>query len=202
MLQKTVLFAGLAIVAAGALAAQGPTSMPTTQEVAVKNEKATFAAGCFWGVESVFRRIPGVISTEVGYTGGHTENPTYRDVCTDATGHAEALQVQFDPAKVTYEKLLTAFFENHDPTTVDRQGPDSGSQYRSAIFYHTPEQKRLADAEKEKRDKSGQYVGPIVTEIVAAGPFHRAEEYHQRYFEEKGVTWSCHFGNGKKTETR
>jgi len=202
MLPKTVLFAGLAIVAAGALAAQGPTSTPTTQEVAVKTEQATFAAGCFWGVESVFRKIPGVISTEVGYTGGHTENPTYRDVCTDATGHAEALQVQFDPARVAYQALLTAFFENHDPTTVDRQGPDSGSQYRSAIFYHTPEQKRLAEAEKEKRDTSGQYVGPIVTEIVAAGPFHRAEEYHRRYFEKKGVTWSCHSGNGKKTEPR
>ncbi|MCY2955154.1 MAG: peptide-methionine (S)-S-oxide reductase MsrA [Planctomycetota bacterium] len=164
----------------------------------MSTEKATFAAGCFWGVENTFRKIPGVVNTQVGYAGGWTEGPTYKQVCTDRTGHAEAVQIEYDPAKVSYQTLLEVFFENHDPTTRNRQGPDFGSQYRSAIFFHSAEQERLAKAEKEKRDHSGDYVGPITTDIVADGPFHKAEEYHQRYYEKQGVSYSCHFGNGKK----
>jgi peptide-methionine (S)-S-oxide reductase len=175
----------------------GSTTKPS-KEANVNTEKATFAAGCFWGVEETFRKVPGVLSTRVGYTGGTTKNPTYRDVCTDATGHAEAIEVVFDPQKVSYQALLEVFFENHDPTTMNRQGPDFGTQYRSAIFYHSPEQQRLAQAEKDRRNRSGEYVGPIVTQIVAAGTFYSAEEYHQRYYQKKGVSWSCTFGNGKK----
>jgi peptide-methionine (S)-S-oxide reductase len=170
----------------------------TDMKTEPKTEEATFAAGCFWGVESTFRKVPGVIRTRVGYTGGSTTNPTYRDVCTDRTGHAEAIDIQFDPQKVSYQDLLNIFFENHDPTTVDQQGPDFGTQYRSAIFFHSPEQEKLAEAEKAKRNASGDYVGPIATEIVAAGEFYSAEEYHQRYYEKQGASWSCHFGNGKK----
>jgi peptide-methionine (S)-S-oxide reductase len=165
-----------------------------------KTEVATFAAGCFWGVETTFRKVPGVLSTEVGYTGGKTKDPTYRDVCTDLTGHAEALRVEYDPEKVSYQKLMEVFFENHDPTTLNRQGPDEGAQYRSAIFYNSPEQKKAAEAEKAKRNASGEYVAPIVTEIVEAAPFYRAEEYHQEYYEKKGLDWQCHFGNGKKRQ--
>jgi peptide-methionine (S)-S-oxide reductase len=164
----------------------------------IKTETATFAAGCFWGVESTFRKVPGVLKTRVGYTGGKMKNPSYEDVCTDETGHAEAIDIEFDPARVSYQDLLNVFFENHDPTTVDRQGPDVGNQYRSAIFYHSPEQEKAAEAEKDKRDESGDYVGPIATQIVAAGVFYPAEDYHQRYFELRGVNWSCHSGNGKK----
>lgn len=180
--------------------ANGPSTLPTSRGANMKSEKATFAAGCFWGVESTFRKVPGVISTEVGYSGGKMVNPTYKDVCTDRTGHAESIEVVFDPEVVSYQKLLEVFFENHDPTTPKRQGPDVGSQYRSAIFFHSPEQQTLAQAEKDKRDKSGEYVGPIVTEIVEAGPFYPAEAYHQRYYEKQGVQWSCHFGNGKKAK--
>ena len=152
-------------------------------------EIATFGAGCFWGVEAAFQRVPGVIDTAVGYSGGHTENPTYQDVCTDETGHAEVVQVTFDPAKVTYEQLLNVFWQAHDPTQVNRQGPDFGTQYRSAIFFHTPEQERLARASRERWQK--QFRQPIVTEIVPASTFYRAEEYHQRYLEKKGLS-SCH----------
>jgi peptide-methionine (S)-S-oxide reductase len=164
----------------------------------MKTEIATFAAGCFWGVESTFKRVPGVVSTRVGYTGGETVNPTYEQVCGDDTGHAEAIEVVFDPAKVSYAKLLEVFFENHDPTTVDRQGPDFGSQYRSAIFYHSPEQKAAALAEIEKRDESGEYRNTIVTQVVAASKFYAAEDYHQSYFDKRGIGYSCHTGNGKK----
>jgi peptide-methionine (S)-S-oxide reductase len=164
----------------------------------VKTEKAMFGAGCFWGVESTFRKVPGVIDVAVGYSGGHTANPTYEDVCSDATGHAEVVEVTYDPAQVSYGQLLAVFFENHDPTTLNRQGPDWGTQYRSAIFYYTPEQQTLAEAEIAKRNKSGEYVGPIVTEVSPAKPFYRAEEYHQKYFAKKGVNWTCHTGNGKK----
>ena len=153
--------------------------------------KATFAAGCFWGVEATFRQIPGVISTRVGYTGGDFQNPTYKDVCADRTGHAEAVEVEYDPAKVAYEDLLKVFWENHDPTQLNRQGPDWGSQYRSAIFYHSPEQEQAALASKAKLDKSGQYSRPIVTEIVPASPFYQAEDYHQQYLEKRGLA-SCH----------
>jgi peptide-methionine (S)-S-oxide reductase len=173
-------------------------AMPTTWESNMNYETATFAAGCFWGVQSTFQKQPGVINTRVGYTGGHLQNPTYQDVCTDQTGHAEAIEIQFDPKKITYQQLLTIFFENHDPTTVDSQGPDFGNQYRSAIFYHSPEQEAEAEAEKAKRNKSGDYVNPIATEIEPAGPFYAAEDYHQHYFAKMGENWTCHSGNGKK----
>jgi len=150
-------------------------------------ETATFAAGCFWGVESEFRRQNGVISTQVGYVGGKLENPTYYDVCSDRTGHAEAVEVEFDPAVISYESLLNLFWELHDPTTVNRQGPDVGSQYRSAIFFHSPEQEATAKASKERLQASGRYSRPIATEITPASQFYRAEEYHQQYEEKQGL---------------
>ena len=153
--------------------------------------KATFAAGCFWGVEATFRQIPGVISTRVGYTGGHFSNPTYQDVCTDNTGHAEAVEVEYDPAKVSYDQLLNVFWENHDPPPVNRQGPDWGTQYRSAIFFHAPEQEKAAKDSKEKLEKSGRYHKPIATQIVPATTFYQAEDYHQQYLEKRGLA-SCH----------
>lgn len=153
-------------------------------------EKATFAAGCFWGVEAEFRRIKGVRSTEVGYTGGHTENPTYKDVCSHTTRHAEAVQVDYDPSQVSYEQLLDVFWSIHDPTTPNRQGPDIGSQYRSAIFFHTPEQEKAAVESKQRLEESGNYTRPIVTEITPASTFWRAEEYHQQYLEKHGLA-SC-----------
>lgn len=153
--------------------------------------KATFAAGCFWGVEAAFRQIPGVISTRVGYIGGQTENPTYKDVCTDRTGHAEAVEVDFDPAKVGYSDLLKVFWENHDPTQINRQGPDWGTQYRSAIFFHSPEQQREAQASKESLEKGHHYSKPIATQIVPAVVFYPAEDYHQQYLEKRGLA-SCH----------
>jgi len=146
-------------------------------------EKATFAAGCFWGVEDAFRQVNGVTNVTVGYTGGHTENPTYKDVCSDATGHAEAVLVEFDPKKVSYKELLKVFWKIHDPTQVNRQGPDVGSQYRSAIFYHTEEQKKAAEESKEKLVETG---ANVATEITPASEFCAAEEYHQRYFEKHG----------------
>ena len=149
-------------------------------------EKATFAAGCFWGVEEAFRKVKGVVSTSVGYTGGSFNNPRYEDVCSGKTGHAEAVQVAYDPAHVSYEELLSVFWENHDPTTLNRQGPDIGTQYRSAIFFHTPEQKAAAVASKENLQKSGRYKNPISTEIAPASQFYRAEDYHQQYFEKRG----------------
>lgn len=156
------------------------------------SEIATFGAGCFWGIEAAFRRVPGVIDAAVGYSGGHMPNPTYKDVCTDETGHAEVVQVTFDPAKVSYEQLLDTFWEVHDPTQVNRQGPDSGSQYRTAIFFHSPEQERMAKKSREAKDASGKIKRPIATEITPAGTFFRAEEYHQKYLEKRGVQ-SCHF---------
>jgi peptide-methionine (S)-S-oxide reductase len=146
-------------------------------------EKAAFAAGCFWHTEAAFRKIPGVVSVTSGYTGGTKPNPTYEEVCSDTTGHAEAVLVKFDPAKVSYEQLLDVFWNEHDPTTPNRQGWDVGSQYRSAIFYYTPAQREAALASKERLEKSHRYRSPIVTEIIPAGPFYRAEEYHQRYYE-------------------
>ena len=150
-------------------------------------EKATFAAGCFWGVESAFRKVPGVVSATVGYAGGSHENPTYEDVCTGRTGHAEAVQLEYDPSTVTYEELLDVFWNIHDPTTPNRQGPDVGSQYRSAIFSHDAEQEAAAIASKEKLDGSGRLPKPIVTEIAPASTFYRAEDYHQGYFEKRGI---------------
>jgi peptide-methionine (S)-S-oxide reductase len=150
-----------------------------------------FGAGCFWGVEAKFRQLPGVSDAIVGYSGGSTENPSYEEVCTDRTGHAEVVQVEYDPQVISYEKLVEEFFANHDPTTRNRQGPDFGSQYRSAIFYYTPEQKAAAEAVKERLEASGQFPRPIVTEITPAAEFYRAEEYHQRYLEKRGMG-SCH----------
>jgi methionine-S-sulfoxide reductase len=147
---------------------------------------ATFAAGCFWGVESKLRAIPGVIDTVVGYTGGEVENPTYRLVCTNSTGHAEAVQVTFDSEKLSYQSLVEAFFNLHNPTTRNRQGPDIGSQYRSAIFYHDDEQRETAQDVMRKLDQSGKFRSPIVTEILPAGDFYEAEDYHQRYYEKQG----------------
>ncbi|MDT4965767.1 MAG: peptide-methionine (S)-S-oxide reductase [Acidobacteriota bacterium] len=153
-------------------------------------QKATFAAGCFWGVEAAFRQVNGVTDTAVGYSGGTYENPGYRDVCTGLTGHAEAVEIHFDPAIVTYAELLDVFWANHDPTTLNRQGPDVGSQYRSAVFYHDDEQKAVALESKERMIASGQYKNPVVTEITPAAHFYRAEDYHQQYFEKRGVA-SC-----------
>jgi peptide-methionine (S)-S-oxide reductase len=149
-------------------------------------EKATFAAGCFWGVEEAFRQVKGVVSTAVGYTGGSFNNPRYEDVCSGKTGHAEAMEIEYDPSRVSYDELLTVFWENHDPTTLNRQGPDIGTQYRSAIFFHTPEQKAAAIASKENLQKSGRYTNPISTEITPASQFYRAEDYHQQYVEKRG----------------
>ncbi len=154
-------------------------------------EKAIFAAGCFWGVEAAFRQLKGVSETAVGYTGGHTKNPTYREVCSDRTGHAEAVQVIFDPAEISYEELLDTFWNIHDPTTRNRQGPDVGSQYRSAIFFNSPEQEAAAKASRERLQNSGRLRREIVTEIVPAGDFHLAEEYHQQYLEKRGAA-VCH----------
>ncbi len=157
----------------------------------MEKEVATFAAGCFWGVEETFRRTPGVLNTAVGYTGGSTPDPDYRAVCNGDTGHAEAVEVEFDPAQVGYARLLEIFWENHDPTTLNRQGPDVGTQYRSAVYWHSDAQKAEAAASKERRQASGRHRRPIVTEIAPASPFFRAEEYHQRYLAKRGMP-GCH----------
>jgi peptide-methionine (S)-S-oxide reductase len=153
--------------------------------------KATFGAGCFWGVEDAFRQVPGVNDAASGYMGGTLENPTYHDVCTDRTGHAEVVQVDYDPSRVSYDDLLDVFWKIHDPTTLNRQGPDVGTQYRSVIFTHDDSQKEAAEASKDKLQGSGKLRRPVVTEIVPAGTFYRAEEYHQRYLEKTGRR-SCH----------
>ena len=154
-------------------------------------ELATFGAGCFWGVEEEFRQIPGVVDTKVGYMGGMLENPTYRDVCTDRTGHAEVVQVSFDPAKVSFERLLDVFWNGHDPTTLNRQGPDVGSQYRSAIFFHSPQQEVDARRSLAALQKSGRFKRQVVTKIEPAQTFYVAEDYHQRYLQKQGLG-SCH----------
>lgn len=152
-----------------------------------QSSKATFAAGCFWGVEAAFRQVPGVLSTAVGYSGGRMANPTYEDVCGGDTGHAEVVEVEFDPARVSYDDLLNVFWENHDPTTLNRQGPDIGEQYRSAIFFHDADQERTARASKDRLAQSGRYRRPVVTEITPASQFWRAEDYHQQYLEKRGL---------------
>lgn len=157
----------------------------------MEKEVATFAAGCFWGVEETFRRTPGVLNTAVGYSGGSTPDPDYRAVCNGDTGHAEAVEVEFDPARVSFAQLLDIFWENHDPTTLNRQGPDVGAQYRSAVFYRNEAQRAEAAASKERRQASGKYRKPIVTEITPASSFFRAEEYHQRYLAKRGMP-GCH----------
>jgi peptide methionine sulfoxide reductase msrA/msrB len=156
-------------------------------------QTALFGAGCFWGVESAFRQIPGVVGTAVGYSGGTTKNPTYEDVCTHETGHAEVVQVEYDPNKISYEQLLEVFWNIHDPTTPDRQGLDVGNQYRSAIFYLTPEQKVVAEKSLEALQKSGKLHSPIVTEITPAREFYKAEDYHQAYYSKRGIKPTCHF---------
>ncbi|GAC1667124.1 MAG: peptide-methionine (S)-S-oxide reductase MsrA [Candidatus Acidiferrum sp.] len=155
-------------------------------------ETAIFGAGCFWGVEEAFRQVPGVIDTAVGYAGGHMQNPGYKDVCTGETGHAEVVQVTFDPAKVSFEQLLDVFWKVHDPTQVNRQGPDFGTQYRTAIFFQSPEQEAVAKKSKAFLQASGKFKRPIATEIAAAGPFYPAEDYHQKYLQKRGAP-SCHF---------
>ena len=155
----------------------------------MKTEKATFAAGCFWGVEAAFRQIKGVVSTQVGYSGGNMDNPSYEDVCADETGHAEAVEVTYDPNKVSYEALLDVFWKNHNPTQLNRQGPDVGTQYRSAVFYHNEKQKNAA--EKSLKEQQKKYKDKIVTEIKPASKFYRAEEYHQQYLEKRGLS-TCH----------
>jgi len=154
-------------------------------------EKATFGAGCFWGVEEEFRKIEGVRDAAVGYSGGTLENPTYRDVCSDRTGHAEVVEVDFDPSVVSYDRLLDVFWNAHDPTQVNRQGPDVGTQYRSVIFTHSPEQEKAAIASRDRLDQSGRFRRPIATQIEPAGTFWRAEDYHQQYIAKRGLG-SCH----------
>lgn len=176
--------------AAGGGASAGVVSADKAKEAGTM-ETAMFGAGCFWGVEETFRRTPGVVETAVGYAGGKTKNPTYKDVCTDETGHAEVVHVVFDPAKVTYGQLLDVFWKGHNPTTLNRQGPDYGTQYRSAIFYYSPEQQKTAQASKEKLGASGKWKRPIVTEITAAPEFWKAEDYHQKYLLNRGQE-NCH----------
>ena len=166
--------------------------MPPSIKGAMSTEKATFGAGCFWGVEAAFAAIPGVTATAVGYEGGQSERPSYKDVCTDQTGHAEVVELDFDPQLVSYEQLLDAFFALHDPTTLNRQGPDWGTQYRSAIFFHSPEQQAQALAKIEQLAAEGRFMPKrIVTKVEPAQTFWRAEEYHQRYLEKRGQA-SCH----------
>lgn len=161
--------------------------------MSANNQTATFAAGCFWGVEAKFRDQSGVVDAAVGYTGGHKDDPTYHEVCTDTTGHAEAVQLTFNPDKISYEDLLDVFFNLHDPTTLNRQGPDVGSQYRSAIFTHDADQQAKAEKHLETLNSSGKFDDPIVTQIIPASTFYRAEEYHQRYFDKMGKRGPCAF---------
>jgi peptide-methionine (S)-S-oxide reductase len=188
---KILVAAGIAVISlflltrsfAGDGGRRATTLMKGTD--GMKLATATFAAGCFWHVEDTFRTVEGVVSTEVGFEGGKLDRPSYSDVCTDGTGHAEVVKIQYDPSKVTYGKLLAAFFELHDPTTLNRQGPDVGTQYRSVIFYNSPEQKEQAYAYKAELERSKRYDKPIATEIVPASTFWKAEEYHQQYFEKE-----------------
>ncbi|MFA5059691.1 MAG: bifunctional methionine sulfoxide reductase B/A protein [Candidatus Omnitrophota bacterium] len=167
--------------------------------VSKKTQTATFGMGCFWGVESIFRQVKGVLDVSVGYMGGSLRNPTYEDVCTNMTGHAEVAQIIFDSEKVSYDQLLEVFWNNHNPTTLNQQGPDVGTQYRSVIFYHTPEQEKIALASKKAMERSGEFDYPIVTEISKAKEFYKAEEYHQRYFEKQGIAEPiCHIPRKKK----
>ncbi len=188
---KFIIVAGIAAISlfllARSFAGDGGKRATTLHEGTdgMKLETATFAAGCFWHVEDTFRTVEGVVSTEVGFEGGKLDHPSYRDVCTDRTGHAEAVKIQYDPSKLTYRNLLEKFFELHDPTTVDRQGPDVGTQYRSVIFYGSPAQKEEAIAFKAELERTGRYHRPIATEIAPASTFWKAEDYHQQYFEKE-----------------
>jgi len=159
--------------------------------MANKNKFAVFGAGCFWGVESSFRAVEGVVDVAVGYAGGDVAKPSYRQVCTGKTGHAEVVQVEYDPARVTFAQLVEVFWQIHDPTTLNRQGPDFGTQYRSVIFYSDEDERKAAEESKQRLDKSGQLGRPVVTQIVPAAEFYRAEEYHQRYYERMGIAPTC-----------
>ncbi|CAN5774278.1 peptide-methionine (S)-S-oxide reductase MsrA [soil metagenome] len=159
----------------------------TTEEKA-EEEKATFGAGCFWGIEAVFRQVPGVVSTAVGYMGGTRDEPTYRQVCSGRTGHAEVVQVTYDPQRLSYDDILAVFWENHDPTTMNRQGPDVGTQYRSVVYFHDEDQERAARASIDELEASGRFRRPIVTEVTAAPTFWPAEDYHQQYLEKRGLS--------------
>jgi len=189
---EIVLVLGVALLLASSVLGSGPSAgdkkagSPVEAGEEGTMKKATFAAGCFWGIESAFRAVDGVTSTQVGYIGGETENPNYREVCTALTGHAEAVEVTYDPRRVKYEDLLTLFWKIHDPTQHNRQGPDVGSQYRSAIFFHDTGQEKAARASREALEKSDQFKGEIATEVVPAARFYRAEEYHQQYLEKRG----------------
>jgi len=174
-----------------------PTTEDTKMNSNTKTEQATFAAGCFWGIQVAFDKAPGVVNTQVGYAGGKTDNPTYREVCSDTTGHAESVLVTYDPTKVSYPELLDTFWSSHDPTTLNSQGPDFGTQYRSAIFYHNDEQKKLAEASLKEVDASGVFPRKIVTQIVPAEKFYTAEEYHQHYFQLRNPAATCHTGIAK-----
>jgi len=189
--------AALRFIPADKLAAEGygqyaPLFQPTAQKKEPR-EVATLAGGCFWGMEDILRKIPGVLETRVGYTGGHTEHPTYPDLHDGETGHAESVEIVFDPTKLSYEQLLGYFFRMHDPTTLDRQGNDVGTQYRSAIFYHDEEQRKVAERVKDEIARSGKWKGKIVTEIVPAGPFWLAEDYHQKYLQKHPGGYTCHY---------
>ncbi len=192
---RLLVFAGCAVLCAGCggvTAAPGePAKRGPSPQGDTAMKTATFAAGCFWGVEQTFRNVEGVVETEVGYTGGRTENPTYKEVCAGDTGHAEAVKVTYDPERVSYDELLEVFWNAHDPTQVNRQGPDVGDQYRSAIFYHTPEQAEAARESKQALEAAKRFTRPIATRLEEAGPFYRAEEYHQKYLEKRGLG-SCH----------
>ncbi len=189
MILSTGLFIGSIVFADGS---KSITKAGTIiKEETHMSEKATFAAGCFWGVEATFRQLKGVLSTQVGYIGGSVSNPAYKQVCTDTTGHAEAVEITFDPNILSYAELLKVFWENHDPTQVNRQGPDHGTQYRTAIFYHSSEQQKLAEESKRKLDQSKRFIRPIATQIVPTVEFWPAEEYHQQYLEKRGLS-SCH----------
>ncbi len=168
------------------------TTMETTNSSAAKVEIATLAGGCFWGMEEILRKIPGVLDTKVGYTGGSVPNPTYKLICTGITGHAEAVQIHFNPAKISYEEILGYFFRMHDPTTLNRQHNDRGTQYRSAIFYNSEEQKAVAERVKARVDKSGKWKQPVVTEITKASEWWPAEDYHQKYLVKNPGGYNCH----------
>jgi peptide-methionine (S)-S-oxide reductase len=191
LLAVSAVFAGCALQGSEDVSVAQTTS-EGSGEVQVATETATFGAGCFWGVEERFRQTRGVVDTEVGYAGGRTESPTYEQVCSHTTGHAEVVQVKYDPEQISYEELLTVFFEMHDPTQVNRQGPDVGDQYRSVIFYHTDEQKAAAEQRKNELNASGRYTRPVATKIEAAPTFWPAEDYHQEYFAKRGGG-ACHF---------
>ena len=172
----------------------------TTIPAGIKTDTATFGTGCFWCTEAVFQQLEGVLKATSGYSGGHVANPTYKDVCTGETGHAECLQIVYDPTKITYDELLQAFWEVHDPTTLNKQGNDVGTQYRSAIFYNNDEQKQKAEKYKAELDKSGAWANPIVTEIVPAQTFYKAEDYHQNYYNDNGSQPYCYFVIRPKVE--